>query len=288
MDVGCDKDARVSLVFVTPIVSIASSSFPSHPTSSSSTREMIEVAQSLEQIETEDIKGEEPGSDAREAAPKTKRSARRIRVLVADDQAIVRKGLYALLSEEDDFEATGQADTGNTTVVLTKQLQPDIVLLDIVLGTASGLDIAQQLLRACPSTRIVIFTGVTNKERLFQAMRIGVHGYLQKTIQLDELLAALRAIYQGERIISEPRDVTQVLNEFSRLTKEQERMRSGLTDLEIELIRLAAEGCSNKEIAARQFWSEVTVKRKMQDIYRKLQVTDRAQAVAEAMRMGLI
>ena len=93
---------------------------------------------------------------------------------------------------------------------------------------------------------------------------------------------------RGERVITEPRSVTRVLAEFSRLTKEQERMRSGLTDLEIELIRLAAEGCSNKEIAARQFWSEVTVKRKMQDIYRKLQVTDRAQAVAEAIRMGLI
>jgi len=78
------------------------------------------------------------------------------------------------------------------------------------------------------------------------------------------------------------------LGEFERLTKKQERVRSGLSDIEIELVRLAAEGCSNKEIAARQFWSEVTVKRKMQDIYRKLQVTDRAQAVAEAMRMGLI
>jgi ATP/maltotriose-dependent transcriptional regulator MalT len=82
--------------------------------------------------------------------------------------------------------------------------------------------------------------------------------------------------------------VTQVLNEFNRLTKEQERTRSGLSDVEIELVQLAAQGCSNKEIATRKFWSEVTVKRKMQDIYRKLHVTDRAQAVAQSMRMGLI
>ncbi len=82
--------------------------------------------------------------------------------------------------------------------------------------------------------------------------------------------------------------MTQVLTEFEKLTKEQERIRSGLSDLEIELVRLVAQGCSNREIASRQFWSEITVKRKMQDIYRKLQVTDRAQAVAETMRMGLI
>ena len=119
-------------------------------------------------------------------------------------------------------------------------------------------------------------------------MRIGVYGYLQKTLPTDELLAALRAVYRGERVVSEARAITRVLSEYERLTKEQERVRSGLNDLEIELVRLAAEGCSNKEIAARQFWSEVTVKRKMQDIYRKLQVSDRAQAVAEAMRMGLI
>ncbi len=212
----------------------------------------------------------------------------RIRVLVVDDHEVVRKGICTVLNEENDFEVAGQAGTGNHAITLGIQLQPDIILLDILLGASNGLDIAQQLMRACPESRIVIFTGFTDEGHLFRAMRIGVHGYLQKSLSLDELLAALRAIYRGERVIGEPRAITQVLSEFSRLTKEQERIRSGLSDIEIELVRLASAGCSNKEIAARQFWSEVTVKRKMQDIYRKLQVTDRAQAVAEAMRMGLI
>ncbi len=211
-----------------------------------------------------------------------------IRVLVVDDHEIVRKGLCTMLSEQEDFEVVGQAATGNAAVMLAKQLQPDIVLLDIFLGNANGLDIAQQLLRACPNIRIVIVTGMMDDGHLFRAMRLGVHGYLQKALPIDELLASLRSVYQGERVVGEPHAITQVLGEFERLTKEQERVRSGLSDIEIELVRLAAEGCSNKEIAARQFWSEVTVKRKMQDIYRKLQVTDRAQAVAEAMRMGLI
>jgi NarL family two-component system response regulator LiaR len=211
-----------------------------------------------------------------------------IRVLVVDDHEVVRKGLCTMLSEQEDFEVVGQAATGNAALMLARQLQPDIVLLDIFLGNANGLDIAQQLLRGCPNTRIVIVTGFTDDGHLFRAMRIGVHGYLQKALPIDELLAALRSVYQGERVVGEPRAITQVLSEFERLTKEQERARSGLSDIEIELVGLAAKGCSNKEIAARQFWSEVTVKRKMQDIYRKLQVTDRAQAVAEAMRMGLI
>lgn len=211
-----------------------------------------------------------------------------IRVLVVDDHEIVRKGLCTMLSEEDDFEVVGQAGSGNMVVTLAMQLQPDIVLLDIFLGAFNGLNIAQQLLRGCPKTRIVILTGYADDDYLLHAMRIGVHGYLQKALPINELLAALRAVHRGERVIGEPRAITQVLSQFEKLTKEQERIRSGLTDLEIELVGLAAEGCSNKEIAARQFWSEVTVKRKMQDIYRKLQVSDRAQAVAEVIRMGLI
>ena len=219
----------------------------------------------------------------------TKQLARAtIRILIVDDHEIVRKGICSLLSEEEDFEVVGQTGSGKLAVTLAMQLQPDIILLDIYLGSSNGLDIAQQLQRGCPDTRIVILTGHTEEGHLFRAMRIGVHGYLQKALPVNELLNALHAIYRGERVIGEPRAITQILSEFEKLTKEQERVRSGLSDIEIELLRLAAQGCSNKEIAARQFWSEVTVKRKMQDIYRKLQVTDRAQAVAETMRMGLI
>ncbi len=211
-----------------------------------------------------------------------------IRVLVVDDHEVVRKGICSVIGESEDFTVIGQADTGVAAVALAVQLQPDIVLLDVFLGTTNGLDIAQQLQRACPETRIVIFTGMVDDEQLLRAMRIGVHGYLQKSAPLSELLSALHAIYRGERVIGEAHAVTQVLNEFNRLTREQERTRSGLSEVEIELMHLAAQGCSNKEIATRKFWSEVTVKRKMQDIYRKLQVTDRAQAVAQSVRMGLI
>ncbi len=232
--------------------------------------------------EEEDIHTESQEHTHKEHSPQ------RIRVLLVDDHEVVRRGLVTVLEGEDDFEVVGQASNGSTLMTLARSLLPDIILLDIFLEAVNGLDIAQQLLRASPSSRIVIYTGYVDDDHLFRAMRVGVHGYIQKSLPLDELLSALRAVYRGERVVGEPRALTQVLGEFTRLTKEQDRVRSGLSDLEIELVKLAAEGCSNKEIAARQFWSEVTVKRKMQDIYRKLHVTDRAQAVAEAMRMGLI
>ena len=212
----------------------------------------------------------------------------RIRILLVDDHEVLREGLCMILAEEDDFKVIGEAGSGKAALNLAMELQPDIVLLDIFLGTSNGLDIAKQLQRSCPNTHVVMFTGFDDEDLLFDAIRIGVHGYLQKTMPVHDLISALRAVQQGERVIGDPHAVTQVLNEFNRLTKTQNRLRSGLNTLEIEIVRLAAEGCSNKEIASRKFWSEITVKRKMQDIYRKLQVTDRAQAVAEVMRKGLI
>src|SRR5581483_7898996 len=123
------------------------------------------------------------------------------RVLVVDDHELIRRGLCAVFDEQEDFEVAGQTGTGNAAIILAKQLQPDIVLLDIFLGNANGLDIAQQLQRACPETRIVIMTGYTDDSHLLRAMRIGVHGYMQKALPTAELLEALRSIYRGERVI---------------------------------------------------------------------------------------
>ena len=212
----------------------------------------------------------------------------RIRVLVVDDHPLMRGALQALLSEEEDFEVVGEAGTGNAALTLSLELQPDIVLLDIFLGTFNGLDIVKQLQRGCPHTHIVVFTGFGSEELLLDAIRVGVHGYLPKTLPHLELLSALRAVEQGERVIGEIRAITQVLNEFNRLTQERNLSRYGLNAKEIEIMRLASHGYSNKEIGSHRFWSEITVKSKMQDIYSKLQVRDRTQAVAEAMRLGLI
>jgi len=211
-----------------------------------------------------------------------------IRLLIVDDHAILRQGISLMVNEENDFEIVGEAGNGRAALTLAMELQPDIVLLDIFLGTSNGLDIAKQLLRSCPETRIVLFSGFDDEDFLFEAVRIGVHGFLKKTLSIDDLVSALRAVKQGERVLGEPRAITKVLEEFHQLTKVHNRLLFKLNTTEIELVRLASEGCTNREIGTKLYWSEVQVKRKMQDIYRKLEVTDRAQAVAEAMRNGLI
>jgi len=211
-----------------------------------------------------------------------------IRILLVDDHVILREGLSLMLNEEDDFEVVGDVGNGKAALALSLELHPEIVLLDIFLGTSNGLDVAKQLLRSCPETRIVLFSGFEDEELLLDAIRIGVHGYLQKKLSIEEIQSALRAVHQGERVLGDPRSITLVLEEFHQMTKVHKRLQYKLNTTEIEMVRLASEGFTNKEIGTRVYWSEVQVKRKMHDIYRKLEVTDRAQAVAEAMRHGLI
>jgi DNA-binding NarL/FixJ family response regulator len=211
-----------------------------------------------------------------------------IRVLIVDDHVILRQGIQVMLNEEEDFEIVGEAENEKAALSIAVESKPDIVLVDMSLETSNGLDTAKQLLRCSPGTRIVLFAGSNDEKLLFEAIRIGVHGYLQKTLSIDDLRRALRAIQCGERVLGESQAVTQVVIEFHRLANEQERLNRGLSMVEIELLRLASNGYTNKAIGKELYWSEVQVKRKMQDIYRKLEVTDRAQAVAEAMRNGLI
>ena len=211
-----------------------------------------------------------------------------IRVLVLDSHPVLRTGLRAVLTRDAGFEIVGEAGTGEEALARALEVQPDMVLLDLCLGSENGLEIAKQLQRGCPQTHLVAFTASSSDDLLLDALRIGVHGYLPKTYAAPELLSALRAVQRGERVIGERHAVTQVLNEFNRLAHEQNFAHYRLGSKEIEIMRLASLGHSNKEIGSRVFWSEITVKRKMQDIYRKLQVTDRTQAVAEAIRLGLI
>src|SRR6266566_1282996 len=211
-----------------------------------------------------------------------------IRVLVIDDHVILRQGIREMLNKEQDLEVIAEAADEKVALSLTIKLKPDIVLVDVALDHFGGLNMAKQLLRSSPETRVVLYAGSNDEKLLFEAVRIGVHGYLQKTLSIEDLGRALRAVHCGERILGETQAVTQMVIEFRRLAKEQNRLDWGLSTTEIECLQFASQGWTNKEIGKQLFWSEVQVKRKMQDIYRKLQVTDRAQAVAEAMRHGLI
>src|SRR5260221_11150397 len=167
------------------------------------------------------------------AAPK---AASPIRVLVVDDHVLWRQGMRVLLNEEQVFEVVGEGEEEQGALSLTIELQPDIVLVDIGLGTSGGLDVAKQLLRTSPETRIVLFAGSNDEQLLFDAVRIGVHGYLQKTLSIEDLSLALRAVKCGDRVLGETQAVIQVVIEVHRLATEQNRLDLALSTADIEVV----------------------------------------------------
>lgn len=210
-----------------------------------------------------------------------------IRVLIVDDHPVVRQGLQSLLSNYPDIQVAGEADTGLSALEQAALLQPDVVLLDIRLPGASGIDVTRQLRRHNPQARIIILTAHEDDEYLIGALQAGAHGYLLKSTSHQTLTEAIRNAHAGLRVLS-PSLVDGVLRQFEELARESLVSQSGLSESELEMLRLLAEGATNKEMAERLYWSEATVKRKIGDILAKLEVSNRAQAVAEAVRRGLI
>ncbi|PWT75847.1 MAG: hypothetical protein C5B60_04845 [Chloroflexi bacterium] len=218
--------------------------------------------------------------------------AKRTRVLIVDDHPTFCEGLEALFQRTDDFEIVGKALTASTALRATHELQPEIIILDVMLGyednSTTGLDLVHQLRRIFPEVKIAVLTGSSSQEHLMNALRVGVEAYLEKDLAPSALIAAVRQVRDGDRIIGNPKQLTIALTQLQAIVQEHALVGCGLTEAELEMLRLAAEGHNNKQIAAQQFWSEITVKRKMQSVYRKLGVSTRAQAVAEAIRRGFV
>ncbi len=212
----------------------------------------------------------------------------RPRLVVVEDQPIYRDGLRAVLQNAELVDVVGEAGDPPGAVALVRATRPDLLLLGVDGDGSTGLEIINQVRRICPQVRIVVLDSRHHGAHLSTAMRLGVDGYLPKDTNGPALLEALRLVLAGERVLGSPQAVTRLLNELTGLLRERERDRLGLTDQEMEILRLAANGLNNKQIGERQYWSEITVKRKMRQIYTKLDVKTRAQAVAEAVRLGFI
>jgi DNA-binding NarL/FixJ family response regulator len=210
-----------------------------------------------------------------------------IRVLIVDDHAIFRRGLRSLLAEEADIEVVGEADSGPTTLAAVARLDPDVVTLDIRLGGVDGIQTARQLQQQHPQARVMFLTTYEDSQYLLGAFQAGAYAYLLKNTSYDTLAGAIRSVQRGQRMLA-PELVHHVLDEYRRLAQERLRQEVGLSEQEIEVLRLLAEGATSRDIADKLFWSEVTVKRKIQDIADKLNAGNRVQAVAEAVRRGLI
>ena len=219
----------------------------------------------------------------------------KIRVLLADDQDIIRTGLTIILNHQADIEVVGQAADGLEAVDFAKRLHPDVILMDIKMPHLNGIQATRQIVAALPKTQIIILTTYDTDDWVFDGIRAGAIGYLLKDTSGDNLADAVRGALRGESQI-DPTVARKVLREFQQLTtrraapppvREDEPLER-LTDREEEVLKLLAEGLANKEIAQQLSLSEGTVKNHISAILTKLHANDRTQAVLTALKRGLV
>lgn len=215
----------------------------------------------------------------------------KIRVLIADDHQVVREGLSALLKMRDDIEIVGQAKDGVEAVEKARQLLPDVVLMDISMPRMNGVEATREIKRENPHIGVVVLTMYDEEDYIFDLVKAGATGYLLKDADSTQIAKAIRAIAHGESLIH-PTVASKILTEFSLLAegkgRKPGRLEHDLTDREITVLRLVAEGKTNKEIANDLDLSEKTVKNHVRNIFHKLHVYDRTQAAIHAIRKGLI
>jgi len=214
-----------------------------------------------------------------------------IRVLLADDQVLVRAGFRALLDAQDDIEVVGEAGDGDQAVRLTRELAPDIVLMDIRMPGTDGLAATRQIAAdgQLANVRVVILTTFELDEYVFEAVRSGASGFLVKDTEPDELVQAVRVVVGGDALLS-PSVTRRLIGEFAARAKEPRRPGglAELTDREQEVLALVGDGLSNGEIAKRLYVSPATAKTHVSRAMIKLQARDRAQLVVIAYESGLV
>ena len=209
-----------------------------------------------------------------------------IRVLLTDDHAIVRKGVSALLATERDIQVVGEACDGQEAVAQAEALRPDVILMDLVMPKLDGIEAISQIMAKLPSTRILVLTSFAADEKVFPAIRAGALGYLLKDSGPEELVGAIRQVHRGEPSL-EPSIARKVLLELSHPPTEKTLTVDPLTQRELDILRLVAQGCSNKEIALKLSLSELTVRTHVSNILGKLHLASRTQAALYALQKGI-
>ena len=201
-----------------------------------------------------------------------------IRVLIADDHPIVRAGLVSVLMREKDIEVVGEASDGQRAIALTNERQPDVVLMDLRMPVLDGIAAIEAITRDQPSTRVLALTSYDGDADVRRALKAGARGYLLKDMLVTNLVAAVRAVYRGQRVM--PTSVAERLAEFP--------FEPDLSPRELEILGLIARGFGNKAIAAAIGRSDETIKVHVKSIFTKLGVHDRTEAVTAALARGLL
>ncbi len=210
-----------------------------------------------------------------------------IRILLADDHHVLRQGMAQVLEAQPDMTIVAQAGNGHEAIKAAQKHQPDIALLDINMPKMDGVQAARQIGDESPDTGIIILTMYRRDDYVFEAIKAGASGYLLKEVELDELLAAIRAVADGEAVI-DPSIAGRLLAEFRQPRKREEPAEPALAERDLEILTLLAQGLTNQAIADQLFISEKTVRNRLSQIFRKLHLENRTQAALYAMREGLV
>ena len=215
-----------------------------------------------------------------------------VKVLVVDDHTLFRRGITAVLANQEGLEVVGEALDGLEAIEKTKEIAPDVVLMDLNMPRCSGLEAIQALQTEMPQVNVLVLTVSDKEADLFAAVKFGARGYILKNTEPDELIHAILHIAQGGVIVS-PLMATKLLTEFKDLSAGVERESipgtdAALSPREGEVLQLVAQGASNKKIAESLFISENTVKTHLRNIMEKLHLANRSQAAAYAVRRGLV
>jgi two-component system, NarL family, response regulator LiaR len=208
-----------------------------------------------------------------------------IQLLVVDDQAIVRKGICALLAEVKGMKVLGEAGDGLEAVKQAEVLQPDVVLMDLMMPRMDGIEAIRQIKTRQPTIRILALTSFVADDKVFPAIKAGALGYLLKDSDPEELITAIRNVYRGEPFLH-PSIARKVLEEISHPAGDQPTPEP-LTEREVEVLQLVAQGVSNQEISVRLVISDATVRTHIGNILNKLHLANRVQAALYALRKGL-
>ena len=208
-----------------------------------------------------------------------------IRLLIADDHTLVRQGLRQLCETLGGFTVVAEAETGSQAVALARAARPDVILMDIVMPDLDGAEAIRQIMAETPTARIIALTMYRQEQYMLKAIRAGARGYLLKSVEAGELIAAIEAVHRGDYLI-DPIIAARVLSELHLGMPPQVPRVEPLTESEMAVLRLVAQGVENEEIARTLNYSVYTVANRLRTIYQKLHVANRTQAALYALRQG--
>jgi NarL family two-component system response regulator LiaR len=209
-----------------------------------------------------------------------------IRILLVDDHALFRQGLASLLASEEGFRVVGEARDGREALRYALEIKPDIILMDIQMPGIDGVQATREILREWPEARVIVLTMYRQDAYVFEAVKAGARGYLLKDVDARELIESIRRVHAGE-VLLDPELAEQIIQDFKEKRVAEPNPPSELSEREVQILKLVAQGRTNQEIADHLGLSEKTVRNRLSEIFQKLHLNNRTQAALYALREGL-